>query len=176
VAWESARRSGYLASMRAAIRIREAEPADVELILEFIRGLAEYEKLTKVLRIDPQGFHDHLFGERRYCEALIGELEGAAAGYALYFHTYSTFLTKPGIWLEDLFVLPEHRGSGVGRALLRHVAAIGESRGCGRLEWSVLDWNEPAIRFYRSIGAAPVDGWTMYRLDGDALARFARET
>ena len=156
------------------VRIRPAEPADADLILGFIRGLAEYENLTGELRIDERGFREHLFGERRYCEALIGELDGTAVGYALFFHTYSTFLTKPGIWLEDLFVVPQHRGHGVGRAMLAHLAALTEARGCGRLEWSVLDWNEPAIRFYRSIGAGPNEGWTMYRLAGDALGKFAR--
>ena len=159
----------------AIVSVREATSSDVDLLLGFIRGLAEYEKLTGALRIDERGFRDHLFGERRYCEALIGELDGVPVAYALFFHTYSTFLTKPGIWLEDLFVVPERRGAGVGRALLRHLAALADRRGCGRLEWSVLDWNEPAIKFYRSIGAGPVEGWTMYRLAGDALTTFARD-
>jgi GNAT superfamily N-acetyltransferase len=154
------------------IRVRAAAPDDVDLVLELIRGLAEYEKLAHELQLDEGRLRGHLFGDRPYVEVLIGELDGGAVGYALYFHTYSTFLTKPGIWLEDLFVTPEHRGQGVGRALLGRLAGIATERGCGRLEWSVLDWNTPAISFYRGIGARPVKGWTTYRLTGDALLSF----
>jgi GNAT superfamily N-acetyltransferase len=135
--------------------------------------LADYEHLGHELRLDDARLRDHLFGEPCYAEVLIGELGGLAVGYALYFPTYSTFLTKPGIWLEDLFVRPECRRRGVGRALLARLAAVAADRGCGRLEWSVLDWNTPAIEFYRSIGAGPVDGWTTYRLTGRELLRFA---
>jgi GNAT superfamily N-acetyltransferase len=155
------------------IRVRAATPDDLDLVLNLIRGLAEYEKLTHELRLDEARLREHLFGTRPYIEVLIGELEGRSVGYALYFHTYSTFLTKPGIWLEDLFVTPEHRGLGVGRALLGHLAGIAAERDCGRLEWSVLDWNAPAISFYRAIGARPVEGWTTYRLTGESLQRFA---
>ena len=156
------------------IEVRAAERRDVPLIVELIRALAEYEKLTHELRIDEEALSEHLFGERPSAEALVAELDGEAAGYALFFSTYSTFVTKPGIWLEDLFVRVEHRGRGVGRALLTHLAAFATQRGCGRLEWAVLDWNEPAIRFYRSIGARPVEGWTVQRLAGPALRALGR--
>jgi len=156
-----------------AIRVRPAAPGDVSLVADLIRALADYEHLSHELHLDEARLRDHLFGEPRYVEVLIGELDGVAVGYALYFHTYSTFLTKPGIWLEDLFVRPECRRRGVGRALLARLAAVAADRGCGRLEWSVLDWNTPAIEFYRSIGAGPVDGWTTYRLTGRELLRFA---
>ena len=152
---------------------RSATPDDVGLLLELIRGLAAYENLSHELKLDEGRLREHLFGARPYVEVLIGELEGRSVGYALYFHTYSTFLTKPGIWLEDLYVQPEFRGQGVGRALLRRLAAVAVERDCGRLEWSVLDWNAPAIAFYRAIGARPVEGWTTYRLTDEALSRFA---
>lgn len=155
------------------IHVRAATPDDIDLVLDLITSLAQYEKLTQELRLDGARLREHLFGARRYIEVLIGELDGGAVGYALYFHTYSTFLTKPGIWLEDLFVRSEHRGRGVGRALLGRLAGIAAERDCGRLEWSVLDWNAPAISFYRSIGARPVDGWTTYRLTGEPLRCFA---
>ncbi len=153
-----------------AVRIRAAVSADAGFIFECIRSLAVYEKLEHEVTGDVETLESHLFGARRFAEALIVELDGVAAGYALFFHTYSTFLTKPGLFLEDLFVMPERRGRGLGKALLLYLAAEAESRECGRLEWSVLDWNEPAIAFYRSIGARPVDGWTAYRLTGRALA------
>jgi GNAT superfamily N-acetyltransferase len=156
-----------------SIHVRDAVSADVGLICDLVRALADYERLSAELQLDEAALREHLFGARPYVECLIGELDGNAVGYALYFHTYSTFLTKPGIWLEDLFVLPEQRRCGLGRAMLARLAAIAESRGCGRLEWSVLDWNNPAITFYRSIGAVPVEGWTQYRLRGPALAAFA---
>jgi len=116
-----------------------------------------------------------LFGQRPYAEAIIGEWDGAPAGFALYFHNYSTFLAQPGIYLEDLFVVPEARGQGYGRQLLAHLARIAGERSCGRLEWSVLDWNEPAIGFYKNLGAVPMEDWTIFRLTGDALTRLAGE-
>jgi GNAT superfamily N-acetyltransferase len=155
------------------IRIRPAEPEDVPLIAELIRGLAEYEHLTDALRMDERALAEHLFGARRYVEVLLADVDGQTAGYALFFHTYSTFLTKPGIWLEDIFVVPAHRRHGVGHALFERLATIAVERGCGRLEWSVLEWNEPALAFYRGLGAGSVDGWTMYRLAGAALERLA---
>lgn len=155
--------------------IRPATPADVAAILEFIRGLAKYEKLEDQCLATEQKLRDTLFGGRPVAEVLIAELDGTPVGFALFFHNYSTFLAQPGIYLEDLFVLPEHRGKGVGKALLTHLARLTVRRNCGRLEWSVLDWNEPAIRFYKSLGAMPMDEWTMYRLTGNALTNVARE-
>jgi GNAT superfamily N-acetyltransferase len=155
------------------VRLRPAVSDDVPVIFALIRALAEYENLTHELRASEDALREHLFGERRYAEALLAEVDDVAAGYALFFHTYSTFLTRPSIWLEDIFVLPEHRRAGLGRALLARLAELAVERGCGRLEWAVLDWNEPALAFYRGVGARPVDGWTIYRLTGDALQRLA---
>ncbi len=156
------------------LSVREARAADAPRIHALICELASYEKLSDQVTGSADSLREHLFGERRYAEALIGEIDGEAVGYALFFPTYSTFLARPGIWLEDLFVLPEHRGRGLGTALLAQVAALALERDCGRLEWSVLDWNEPSIGFYRALGAGPVDGWTSYRLAGAALAALAR--
>ena len=157
----------------AGFRIRAAEAEDVPVLLDLIRGLAEYERLLDQMEADEAGLRESLFGDRRYAEAVIGEVDGEPVGFALYFHSYSTFLGKPGLYLEDLFVKPEHRGRGFGGALLRHVAGVAVERGCGRLEWAVLDWNEPAIGFYRKLGAGPLDEWTTYRMTGDALRRLA---
>ena len=154
-------------------RIRLAEADDVPVLLELIRGLAEYERLLDQMEANEAGLRESLFGERRYAEAAIGEVDGEPVGFALYFHSYSTFLGKPGLYLEDLFVKPDHRGRGFGGALLRHVGRVAVERDCGRLEWAVLDWNEPAIGFYRKLGAAPLDEWTTYRMTGDALRRLA---
>ena len=125
--------------------------------------------------LDEGELRTHLFGERRYAEVLLAEDDAGTSvvGFALFFHNYSTFLGKPGMYLEDLFVRPEHRGGGHGKALLSHLARLAVERGCGRLEWSVLDWNEPSIAFYRSLGATPMDEWTVYRLTGDALSALA---
>lgn len=155
------------------IRVRAAEPRDVPLILHFIRSLAEYERLLDACVASEAALREHLFGPRPYCEVLIAEDAAGPAGFALFFHNYSTFLTRPGIYLEDLFVLPERRGQGFGKALLRRLARIALERGCGRLEWAVLDWNEPAIGFYRRLGARLLDEWTICRVDGDALERLA---
>ena len=154
-------------------RIRPAEAEDVPVLLDLIRGLAEYERLSHEMSADEAGLRESLFGDRRYAEAAIGEIDGEPVGFALFFHSYSTFLGKPGLYLEDLFVKPDHRGRGFGGALLRHVGRIAVERDCGRLEWAVLDWNEPAIGFYRKLGAAPLDEWTTYRMTGDALRRLA---
>ena len=154
-------------------RIRPAAGDDVPLLLDLIRGLAEYERLSHEMPADEDGLRETLFGERRYAEAVIGEVDGDAVGFALYFHSYSTFLGKPGLYLEDLFVKPEHRGRGFGGALLRHVGGVAVERDCGRLEWAVLDWNEPAIGFYRKLGASPMDEWTTYRMTGEALRKLA---
>lgn len=144
------------------------------LILALIRELAEYEKLTHEVVADEEALRRNLFGEgRRGAEAVIAEQSGEPAGFALFFHNFSTFLGKPGLYLEDLFVRPQFRGWGVGKALLAHLAALAKERGCGRLEWWVLDWNEPAIGFYRSIGAEAMDEWTVYRVTGEALDELA---
>jgi GNAT superfamily N-acetyltransferase len=153
--------------------IRPAVPADVPTIANLIRALAEYEKLAHEVVLDEARLRDHLFGPRPYCECLIAEAAGAAVGFALFFHNYSTFLGQPGIYLEDLFVLPAARGRGHGKALLIALAKLAVERGCGRLEWAVLDWNEPAIGFYKSLGAVPMDEWTVNRVTGDALKRLA---
>ncbi|HEU4616503.1 MAG TPA: GNAT family N-acetyltransferase [Gammaproteobacteria bacterium] len=157
----------------ATIRVREARTEDVPILHALIGELAEYERLEAQFVAERGQLSRHLFGERPVAEALIAEVDGAAAGFALYFHTFSTFLGLPGLYLEDLYVRESTRGRGVGRALLSRVARIAVERGCGRLEWSVLDWNEPAIRFYRRIGAAPMDDWTIYRLTGAALEELA---
>jgi GNAT superfamily N-acetyltransferase len=156
-----------------SVLVRSAVRADVALIVGWIRGLAEYEKLSHEVEAETSLLAEHLFGERRFCEAFIAEIDAEPVGYCLFFHSYSTFLTRPGIYLEDLFVVPERRGSGAGRALLSRLAELTVERGCARLEWAVLDWNEPAIGFYRGIGAVPADDWTSYRLTGPALKRLA---
>lgn len=159
------------------IRIREAVEEDVGLVAVLIHQLAEYERLLDEVRMTEAGLRQALFGPRPYAEVAIAEdRDGQPLGFALFFHNFSTFLGRPGIYLEDLFVRPEHRGRGVGRALLRHLAALAVERGCGRLEWSVLDWNEPAIGFYERLGARANDGWTVYRLQGQALETLASET
>jgi len=152
-------------------RVREASEGDVSLILSFICELAEYEKLSHEVVATEDGLRESLFGGRRYAEVLIAEHDGAPAGFALYFHNFSTFLGKPGIYLEDLYVRPELRESGIGRQLLVKLAHLALQRGCGRLEWSVLDWNEPSIGFYRQLGAVAMDDWTVYRVSDDALRK-----
>ncbi|HZV74440.1 MAG TPA: GNAT family N-acetyltransferase [Conexibacter sp.] len=162
--------------MAAAPHLRSATRDDVPLLLELIGELADYERLRDELVADAALIERHLFGERPVAEAVLAEADGEALGYALFFPTFSTFVGRPGIWLEDLFVRPQHRGAGVGRALLAHVARLAVARGCGRLEWSALDWNEPALAFYRGLGARRMVEWQMHRLDGRALATFAGET
>jgi GNAT superfamily N-acetyltransferase len=153
------------------IHVRAASTEDVPLILSFINELAEYERLSHEVVATEDSLQEWLFGERPVAEVVIGEHRGDAAGFALFFHSFSTFLGKPGIYLEDLYVRPEFRRAGMGRALLVHLARVARERLCGRLEWSVLDWNEPAIGFYRGIGASPVSGWTVYRVTGKALEK-----
>lgn len=150
--------------------IRPAIPDDIPTIVYLIRELAEYEKLLDQVVLDPVELYDHLFGAQPYAECLIAESNGQPIGFALYFFNYSTFLGRPGIYLEDLFVLPEYRGQGHGKALLKAVAKRAVEMDCGRMEWSVLNWNTPAIDFYRSLGAVPMDEWTVYRLTGSALS------
>jgi len=153
-----------------ATRIVSATEADVPAILEMIRGLAEYEKLSHAVTATEEQLRATLFGERPAAEVLLGYQGSECAGFALFFSNYSTFLAKPGIYLEDLFVKPHARGNGLGLALLTELARIAVRRGCGRVEWSVLDWNEPSIGFYKKLGAVPMDEWTMFRLTGEALA------
>jgi GNAT superfamily N-acetyltransferase len=155
--------------------IRPGEPADVPIIAELIRGLARFEKLEDELTMTEERLASNLFGPHRYAETLIAEEAGESVGFALFFHNFSTFLAKPGIYLEDLFVVPEHRGVGVGRALLKELARLAVERDCGRLEWSVLDWNREAIAFYERLGAKPNSEWTTYRLIGEALSALGRE-
>jgi GNAT superfamily N-acetyltransferase len=153
--------------------IRAGERSDVAVIADLIRALAGYERLEDEVTMTPQQLEDTLFGPRPYAETLIAEDGGEPIGFALFFHNYSTFLARPGIYLEDLYVRESHRGGGVGRALLARLAAIAVERRCGRLEWSVLDWNKDAIGFYERLGARPNSDWTVYRLTGDALSRLA---
>lgn len=151
--------------------LRAATPEDLPSLLGLVRELAEYERLADQLVATEEGFSGGLFGPRPAAEAMLAEQDGAPAGYALWFTTFSTFLGRPGIWLEDLFVRPQQRGRGIGRALLARLAALALARGCGRMEWAVLDWNEPAHEFYRRLGAAPTPEWTTWRLTGEPLAR-----
>ena len=153
--------------------IRPASSGDVPVILGFIRALAEYERLSQEVSATEDQLRETLFGARPAAEVILGEDRGKAVAFALFFQNYSTFLARPGLHLEDLFVLPESRGRGFGRALLIHLAGIARDRGCGRLEWQVLDWNEPSIGFYRSLGAVPMSDWTTMRVTGGALSRLA---
>jgi GNAT superfamily N-acetyltransferase len=153
--------------------IRSAVPADLPAIAQLIRDLAEYERLAHAVVFDEAKLRDHLFGPRPYAEVLLAEDGGAVVGFALFFHNYSTFVGKPGIYLEDLFVKPEFRGKGFGKTLLAGLARLALERDCGRLEWSVLNWNEPSIRFYESLGAKPMNEWTVYRLDATGIRGLA---
>ncbi|MBH1997947.1 MAG: GNAT family N-acetyltransferase [Sphingomonadaceae bacterium] len=160
--------------MTDTIIIREATPADLVTIHSFILALADYEKLAHAVKAEPETLARYLFGPRPMAEVLIAELDGTALGFALFFHNFSTFEGRPGLYLEDLFVLPQARGLGAGRALLARLAALAIERDCARLEWSVLDWNAPAIALYRAIGAQPMDEWTVQRVDGAALVALAK--
>ncbi len=153
--------------------IRPAVIDDTGTLLDLIRGLAEYERLSHLVTATEASLRDALFGSQPGAEALLAFESESAVGFAVFFHNFSTFLGKRGLWLEDIFVRPEHRRNGYGEALFRHVARIAHDRGCGRFEWSALDWNEPAIRFYQSMGAVALDDWTIFRVTGDALERLA---
>ena len=157
----------------ADFRIDSATEDDVPVIYRFIKGLADYEKLAHEMRATEDQLRATLFGARRDAEVVIARAGAQPVGFALFFHTYSTFLGQRGLYLEDLFVVPEWRGRGAGRALLSHLARLAIERECGRLEWTVLDWNAPAIRFYQGLGAQPMDGWIINRVSGDALSRLA---
>jgi GNAT superfamily N-acetyltransferase len=158
-----------------ALRIAAATEAEVPVLLAFIRKLAEYEKLADEVEATEEHVRTALFGPNRVAEALLAYLDDEPAAFAVFFHNFSTFLGRPGIYLEDLFVDPPYRGMGIGKALLIELARLARARNCGRLEWAVLDWNESAIEFYRSLGAVPMDDWTIFRLTGDALARLAEQ-
>jgi GNAT superfamily N-acetyltransferase len=157
----------------SGLQIHEATRKDVPLILSFIKGLAEYERLSREVVANEKILRQTLFGKRSYAEVVIARYRGKPAGFALFFHNYSTFLSRPGIYLEDLFVWPEYRNKGIGRALLVHLAKLAQKRKCGRLEWAVLNWNEPAIKFYKKLGAVPMNEWTVFRVAGDALGKLA---
>lgn len=159
-----------------SLEIRSATPDDAPLILQLIRDLAEYERAPKDVTATETQLSDVLFGERRAAEVLLAFEGEKPVGFAVFFHNFSTWLGKPGLYLEDLFVKPESRGKGYGRALLTHLAKIADERGCGRMEWAVLDWNEPAIEFYKKLGAAPMNEWTVFRLTGDGIAKLAGST
>jgi GNAT superfamily N-acetyltransferase len=154
--------------------LRAAEPRDLAAIVGLIRELAEFERLTHLLRVTPETLRPHLFGDKPVVECVVGELGGEVVAFALFFTNFSTFLAKPGLYLEDLYVKPEHRGRGLGRALLEHLGALAVRRDYGRFEWSVLDWNEHAIRFYMGMGATVMPEWRICRVTGEALQRFAQ--
>ena len=153
------------------LRIRMAEEKDVPVLLEFIKKLALYERLSHVVTATEEILHRNLFGKKRAAEAILAEYQGRVAGFAVYFYNFSTFEGKPGIFIEDLYVDESHRRQGLGLAMFMYIARLAKERGCGRLEWSVLDWNEPAIQFYENLGAAALNDWTIYRLTGEALRR-----
>jgi len=162
--------------LSAGLRIRDAEPGDVELIFSLIVELADYERARDRVVGTPALLWESLFGEDRVAEAVIAEVDGETAGFALWFRTFSSWLCRPGLWLEDLYVSPEQRRGGVGRALLGHVAQIAVQRGYGRVEWSALHWNTPALDFYEALGAERLHEWQVHRLEGEALERVAGES
>jgi len=149
--------------------LRPAEPRDTAAIVGLIRELAEFEQLTHLMRATPETLHPHLFGPRPVAEAVVAEVDGVVVAFALFFTNFSTFLAQPGLYLEDLYVQPAHRGAGLGRALLQHLGRLAVQRGCGRFEWSVLDWNRNAIEFYEKMGATVMPDWRICRVTGDAL-------
>jgi GNAT superfamily N-acetyltransferase len=164
--------------MSSLHRLRAAEPRDLEAIVALIGELAEFEQLTHLLEVTPDKLRPHLFGhkpgERPVAECVVGEVDGEVVAFALFFTNFSTFLAKPGLYLEDLYVRPAQRGTGLGKALLEHLGRLAAERGCGRFEWSVLDWNERAIRFYEGLGATVMPDWRICRIAGDRLQRFVR--
>jgi GNAT superfamily N-acetyltransferase len=161
--------------LRISPMIRPATPSDLPALLALIRELAAYEKLSPACVATEELLRQHLFGPQPAAETLVAESAGTIVAYALFFKTFSTFLARPSIFLEDIYVQPAHRRQGIGKALLRHIAALAIARGYGRVEWSVLDWNTPSIHFYKSLGAVPLGDWTMFRLTGTALRTFAKQ-
>jgi GNAT superfamily N-acetyltransferase len=160
--------------MSGAFHIRSATAGDVAVILDLVRGLAEYERLSHLVSATEDSVREALFGEHPGAEAVLAFEGETAVGFAVYFHSFSTFLGRKGLWLEDLFVKPQHRRRGYGKALLLHVARIAHERGCGRFEWAALDWNAPAWEFYRALGAVPLEDWTLFRVTGETLEKLAR--
>jgi GNAT superfamily N-acetyltransferase len=158
------------------LKIRPAQAEDVDTIFELILGLAKYEQLTEQVTGSSDLLRSHLLGTKPYAESIVAELDTKIVGFGLFFHTYSTFLTQPGLHLEDVFVLPEYRRQGIGKALMMSVAKIAFDRGCGRLEWSVLDWNQPAIDFYQSLGATILPEWKICRMTAETLAEIATKS
>lgn len=157
------------------LSIHFAEEKDVSIIFTLIKELADYEKMLDLLTVDEDLLRKHLFGDNKFAEVLIAEYNTVPIGYAIFFHNFSTFTGKPGLYLEDLYVKPEYRGNCVGKAMLSHLAKIAVERDCGRFEWVVLDWNEPSIKFYKSLGAKPLNEWVTYRLEGDPLKSIAKK-
>jgi len=158
------------------LSLRFADETDVEIILGLIRGLADYERLSHEVTADAETLRRSLFGAHPVAEVVIAEVDGTPVGFALFFHNFSTFLGLPGIYIEDLYIEPAWRGKGIGRALLSYVGGLAKERGCGRLEWAVLDWNEPAISFYKNLGARPLNDWTIFRVTGNALNELSRQS
>jgi GNAT superfamily N-acetyltransferase len=161
--------------MSNRLTITPATQSDVPLILELIKELASYEKLAHEVTATEELLTETLFGTRRYAEVVVASYDGQPVGYALFFHSYSTFVGRPGLYLEDVFVRPTMRGKGIGKAILVYLARLAVERKCGRFEWSVLNWNEPSIKFYELLGAKPMDDWTVYRLAAESLERLAKE-
>jgi GNAT superfamily N-acetyltransferase len=160
--------------MTTPFTLRPAAPADLPAIVGLIRELADFEHLSHLVVVTPESLQPHLFGDKPAAEAVVAEVQGRVVAFALFFTNFSTFLGRPGLYLEDLYVQPAHRGAGLGKALLQHLGALAVERGCGRFEWSVLDWNENAIRFYEKMGATVMPDWRICRVTGEALAGFGR--
>ena len=161
--------------MTTPFTLRPAAPADLPAIVGLIRELADFEHLSNLVVVTPESLQPHLFGDKPAAEAVVAEVQGSVVAFALFFTNFSTFLGRPGLYLEDLYVQPAHRGAGLGKALLQHLGALAVERGCGRFEWSVLDWNENAIRFYEKMGATVMPDWRICRVTGEALAGFGRQ-
>lgn len=167
--------SNHASAPEAAFALRRAKPADCGAIVAMIRELAEFELLSHLVKVTPDGLQQHLFGERPVAEAVVAEVDGGIVAFALFFTNFSTFLGKPGLYLEDLYVQPGHRQRGIGKALLKHLGALAVERGCGRFEWSVLDWNSNAVTLYRKMGADVMPDWRICRIAGEALQAFAKD-
>jgi GNAT superfamily N-acetyltransferase len=163
----------FIKTIKPDIELRFADVKDVPLILNLIKGIAAYENLTQEVIATEELLKDNLFGKRRTAEVILAYYKNESAGFALFFHNFSTFIGKPGIYLEDLFVKSELRGKGIGKILLSYLGKLAIERDCGRIEWSVLDWNEPAIQFYKKLGAKPMDEWTVFRIDGSSINKLA---
>lgn len=162
-----------ISTSKPDIKLRIAEEKDVAVILNFIKELAEYEKLSHEVNANEDRLRKTLFGDKKFAEVIIAEYKNEPAGFALFFHNYSTFLGKPGIYLEDLFVKTDLRGKGIGKILLTYLGKLALERNCGRIEWAVLDWNEPSINFYKNLGAKPMDEWTVFRVAGGSIKNLA---